>query len=215
MSFHVEGAISIRIGGRKISLPSHDMTARRKTFRLPADQELIVMLDDLNAWMSKHLKIERLEFDGAQSDRLRINDLIIDSMGKFIMKVEFAFEASQGWEIFEGFTVGSLEFEVVRESENAPVISSLVTEQHEHGTTVLIKGANLENPTEISFNGVKATDIHSSSADQIEVELPENATSGIVTVTTAEGKGKSMIPFQINTMGGSSSNGHERDTFLN
>jgi hypothetical protein len=214
MSFHVEGSISVRIGGKKITLNSHDMSQKRKTFRLPASQPVMVKLDDLNVWMQKHLKVDEIQFSGMQSDNLQINDFVIDSMGKFQMKLEFVFEEFQGWEIFEGFTVGSVEFEVARESENAPVISSLVTEQTEEGIRVIIKGANLENPTDVSFNGVKATNIISSRNDQILVELPHGATSGIVTVTTPEGKGKSMIPFQINSLNGVSKE-YESGSFLN
>lgn len=55
------------------------------------------------------------------------------------------------------------------------------------GTRVLIQGTNLLNPQSITFNGVPATAIRSVSPSYLYAVVPRGASTGPITVTTANG----------------------------
>ncbi len=64
------------------------------------------------------------------------------------------------------------------------------------GTAVEIQGAGFHGLTEVSFNGVKAT-VGSSTAQRISVTVPNGATTGLITVKTANGTNVTESPFRL------------------
>src|ERR1051325_10478489 len=72
-----------------------------------------------------------------------------------------------------------------------PAITSISPELAAVGDAVLIFGTNLERTVEVKFNGVPArfvTDLGMGPA-VIHAWIPENATTGFVTVVTEDGTG--------------------------
>jgi uncharacterized repeat protein (TIGR03803 family) len=66
------------------------------------------------------------------------------------------------------------------------------------GTHVLITGRNLVGATAVSFNGTPAAVVVSRGVYYVFAEVPEGATSGPITVTTANGSAQSAGSFTVN-----------------
>jgi uncharacterized repeat protein (TIGR03803 family) len=64
------------------------------------------------------------------------------------------------------------------------------------GAEVELLGNNLTGATSVSFNGISAT-FTVKSATMISADVPTGATSGYVTVTTANGTLKTNVPFRV------------------
>jgi outer membrane protein assembly factor BamB len=78
----------------------------------------------------------------------------------------------------------------------APSISSFAPVSAPSGATVLIRGSGLAGATAVRFNGTAATSFTSTSA-QVVVTVPADATSGPITVTTANGVATSAASFTV------------------
>lgn len=71
-----------------------------------------------------------------------------------------------------------------------PTLSGISPEAALPGASITLTGTNLTSPTSVTFstaNGTEAASVSSSNATQIICTVPGNATSGSVTVTTANG----------------------------
>jgi Calx-beta domain len=77
-----------------------------------------------------------------------------------------------------------------------PTITSFTPTSGPVGTAVTIKGTNLEGSTSVTFNG-KSASITTDTATQLKVKVPVGATTGTITVTTADGSVKSTDKFKV------------------
>lgn len=81
-----------------------------------------------------------------------------------------------------------------------PVILSFTPASGEAGDQVTIVGTDLDNATEVTFNGTAAT-IVSNSATEIVAEVPEGSSTGKVAVRTAGGLAVSTGDFTVIVIG--------------
>ena len=79
---------------------------------------------------------------------------------------------------------------------DAPTITSFTPASGPPGTTVTIKGTNLEGATSVTFNGMSAT-ITKDTASKLKVKVPAGATKGPITVTTPDGSAASAKKFKV------------------
>ncbi|UXP32770.1 IPT/TIG domain-containing protein [Reichenbachiella agarivorans] len=77
-----------------------------------------------------------------------------------------------------------------------PVVTAINPTSGEPGDNVTITGVDMDAATSVTFNGVAAT-IVSNSATEIVATVPEDATTGKVSVTTAGGVGVSPDEFTV------------------
>ena len=80
---------------------------------------------------------------------------------------------------------------------NGPVISSFTPTTGPAGTQVVITGSNLTGATSVEFGGVAAGVFTVNSATQITATVPSGASSGPITVTTANGHASSATNYQV------------------
>ena len=80
---------------------------------------------------------------------------------------------------------------------NGPVISSFTPTSGPAGTQVAITGSNLTGATSVEFGGIAASVFTVNSATQITATVPSGATSGPITVTTANGHASSSTDYQV------------------
>lgn len=80
---------------------------------------------------------------------------------------------------------------------NGPVISAFTPISGPAGTQVVITGSNLTGATSVTFGGIAATVFTVNSATQITATVPSGATSGSITVTTANGHASSATDYQV------------------
>ena len=59
-----------------------------------------------------------------------------------------------------------------------------------------IDGSNLENATDVSFNSIEATVCY-DTATEIDADVPTNATTGDISVTTVAGTATSSTDFTV------------------
>src|SRR4029450_5497777 len=85
-----------------------------------------------------------------------------------------------------GTATSSTSFTVTGAPPPAPTISSFSPTSGAAGTSVTISGTNFSGATAVGFNGASAAFTVSSST-QITATLPNGATTGPLTVTTAGG----------------------------
>jgi hypothetical protein len=85
---------------------------------------------------------------------------------------------------------------IVQGGGAAPTITSFVPTSGPVGTSVTITGTNLTGATSVKFNGVSAT-ITSNTATQIVTKVPTGATTGPITLTTANGTATSATNFTV------------------
>ncbi len=81
-----------------------------------------------------------------------------------------------------------------------PVITSVSPESGEPGDAVTITGTDLSEATAVMFGTVEAT-ITANTATEIMTSVPEGATTGKVSVTTAGGTAVSTADFQVIIIG--------------
>jgi hypothetical protein len=79
----------------------------------------------------------------------------------------------------------------------SPFISSFDPTKGPWGTQVIITGGNLTAATSVGFNGTAATSFSVNSGTQITAKVPNGATTGPISVTSANGTGESADPFTI------------------
>ncbi len=79
-----------------------------------------------------------------------------------------------------------------------PSITSFSPASGPIGSAVLIKGTNFTGVTGVSFNGIPASFTTYSSIDtEITAIVPAAATTGLITVSTPNGKATSLTPFTV------------------
>lgn len=81
-----------------------------------------------------------------------------------------------------------------------PVVLSVSPESVEPGDNVTITGTDLDNATEVTFNGTAGT-ISSNSSTEIVATVPEGATTGKVAVRTEGGLGISTSDLTVVVVG--------------
>jgi IPT/TIG domain len=82
-------------------------------------------------------------------------------------------------------------------SPNAPVISSFTPASGAAGTVVTLTGSKFTGATRVAFNSVTATTSTVNSSTQIHATVPTGATTGPISVTTAQGTGVSATDFTV------------------
>jgi hypothetical protein len=93
----------------------------------------------------------------------------------------------------------SPQFQINGAEDLVPTISSFSPDTGATSTAVTINGTNFINPSAVRFNGVAAT-FTVNSTTQIVANVPNGATSGPITVTTANGTATSVT---FTVLGGS------------
>jgi hypothetical protein len=88
----------------------------------------------------------------------------------------------------------------VGEPNLIPVITSFSPASGEAGDPVTISGTDLGDATSVRFGSTEAT-ITSNSATEIVTEVPEGATTGKISITTAGGTAVSGTDFEVITVG--------------
>jgi len=78
-----------------------------------------------------------------------------------------------------------------------PLISGLYPNSGPTGQKVILWGNYLLGPTSVTFNGVAATDPVATSIRSVRVTVPPGATTGPVTITTANGTYTTTQPFTV------------------
>jgi uncharacterized repeat protein (TIGR03803 family)/YD repeat-containing protein len=79
-----------------------------------------------------------------------------------------------------------------------PSITSFSPASAPVGSAVLIKGTNFTGVTGVSFNGILAGfTIYNSSDTEITAIVPAGATTGLITVSTPNGKATSLTPLTV------------------
>ena len=78
-----------------------------------------------------------------------------------------------------------------------PVISGFTPTNGVRGTTVTMTGANFSGVTSVKFNGVAASYQSDVSINQMTATVPDEATSGLITVSSASGTGTSPSLFYL------------------
>lgn len=81
-----------------------------------------------------------------------------------------------------------------------PVVLSFSPDSGEAGDEVTISGTDLNEASEVTFNGTPAT-IVSNTATEVVVNVPEDGTTGKIAVRTAGGLGVSSTDFTVITIG--------------
>jgi len=93
-----------------------------------------------------------------------------------------------------GGAVFSLDFGLPKPT---PGVEQLVPSSGSVGQKILFWGSHLLGATSVKFNGVPATDFQVNSTQALAATVPAGATTGPVTVTTANGKVTSRQSFTI------------------
>jgi hypothetical protein len=86
------------------------------------------------------------------------------------------------------------------EAPALPTITSFTPDNALPGTEISIKGTNLSKATKLEFNGTEAT-IKSKTPGVITADVPTNATTGKITVTTPAGTASSADDFTVKCSG--------------
>ncbi len=90
----------------------------------------------------------------------------------------------------------SPQFQINGAEDLVPTISSFSPGTGATGTAVTINGTNFISPSAVRFNGV-AANFTVNSTTQIVANVPNGATSGVITVTTANGAATSANSFTV------------------
>src|SRR5207302_2385484 len=110
-----------------------------------------------------------------------------------------AYSAATNYDLVTG--LGTPDVNVLVQSlagsgNGAPVINSFSPNVGVPGTSVSISGANFNRASAVQFNGTDAT-FTVNSAFQIATTVPNNATTGPITVTTPQGTVTSAASFTV------------------
>jgi len=79
----------------------------------------------------------------------------------------------------------------------APTITTIAPTSAVVGTVITITGTDLDKATAVTFNGIAAKTITDNTATALKVTVPESATSGKLTLTTAGGTVTNSYDFII------------------
>lgn len=189
----VSGQITITIGTAHITLTTEDINASPKVFSLPQGQTVDIQLGALNTYLHDNFSIPEINFTGITETTLSISKFTISSAGIFDIAVSFVFGQGQGWDIFPGFALDSVGFEV--NYAKVPVLFSLNPATGAVADLVTISGNDLATPTNITFGTTDApvSTITNASATGFTVPVPTGATGNApVTVKTADGDSNSL-----------------------
>ncbi|MBE5318058.1 hypothetical protein IM793_02715 [Pedobacter sp. MR2016-19] len=194
----ISGQITITIGSAPITLTTADINASPKVFALPAGETVDVNLGDLNTYLNTNFSIPAVSFPGITETNLVISKFNISSAGIFDIAVNFVFGNGQGWEIFSGFTLNEVGFEV--NYAKVPVLYGASPNTGQVAEVVAITGNDLAAPTKIMFGATEApvASITSLSATGFSVPVPAGTAAGSasITVTTADGT-SNALPFTV------------------
>ncbi len=78
-----------------------------------------------------------------------------------------------------------------------PKVDGMLHKSGAVGSSTIIYGGHLLGATEVSFNGVAATDFYNISNNYVRVTVPSGATTGPVTATTPNGSSTSAGSFTV------------------
>jgi uncharacterized repeat protein (TIGR01451 family) len=78
-----------------------------------------------------------------------------------------------------------------------PIIDSFEPTVGAPGTDIVVRGANFLNVTAVKFNTVNASLFSAPAQTQLNVRVPDTATTGKITITTATGSVTSMVDFIV------------------
>ncbi len=95
------------------------------------------------------------------------------------------------------YTDSRIGYEFAAPMPPAPTISGLSVTAGTVSSEVTVTGANLQGTTRVDFGGAEASDYRIDSSTQITATVPENAKSGLVSVTTRAGTATSSEPFTV------------------
>jgi hypothetical protein len=96
----------------------------------------------------------------------------------------------------EGGAGTDLDEILIGPASSSPAVTSFAPAVGPVGTTVTIKGTNLNGATKVTFNGVKGT-ITSDTATKLKVKVPIGATTGKIKVVTPSGQVKTATAFTV------------------
>jgi len=85
---------------------------------------------------------------------------------------------------------------------NPPIVSSFAPTSGPVGTNVAISGTGFTGATAVKFNTTAATSFTVDSDTSIHANVPAGATTGPISVTTANGTGASLTNFTVTSGGG-------------
>ncbi len=187
----VSGQISVKIGTANITLTTADISASPKVFSLPEGESIDIQLADLNSYLNTNFGIPQITFPGIAETTLSISKFLISSAGLFDLAVSFVFGAGQGWEVFPGFTLNTVGFEV--NYAKLPVLTSLTPNTGAVNTNVVVAGNDLGTPTKVAFGTVDAdlTKITNPLATSFTIPVPANVPAGVVAVAVTNADGTS------------------------
>ena len=117
-----------------------------------------------------------------------------DGIGRLIAVIDPAGDTA----VYQYDPVGNL-LPVTRRSSAQLSIIDFLPGSRPVGTTITIYGTGYSSPpsqNSVQFNGVPAT-VTSASTTQLVVQVPANATTGLITVTTPSGSAASARPFTV------------------
>ena len=103
----------------------------------------------------------------------------------------------------EGSNKPELLIQVGSGSPPAPSISSFTPSSGAVGTAVTITGSNFTGATSVKFNGTPAASFTVDSSTKLRTTVPAGATTGRISVTTADGTALSANGFTVTTAGSS------------
>lgn len=78
-----------------------------------------------------------------------------------------------------------------------PMVSGLYPATGPAGTKVLLWGNYLLGATSVTFNGAPASAINVTSVQSVIATVPPDATTGVVTITTANGSFTTTTDFTV------------------
>ncbi|OQY27979.1 MAG: hypothetical protein B6244_08525, partial [Candidatus Cloacimonetes bacterium 4572_55] len=132
-----------------------------------------------------HIKIERMEYgDYVQiaqiaGNRVFYTNYHLDSESQYCYRIR-AYDGQSNSNYSNELCVETLPVPL-------PTVTEISPESGPIGTVVTITGYYFEDATEAIFGGVTAVDFTVNSDTRITATVPENATTGVVTVTSSSG----------------------------
>jgi uncharacterized repeat protein (TIGR01451 family) len=78
-----------------------------------------------------------------------------------------------------------------------PILDSFEPNVGAPGTDVIVRGANFVNVTSVRFNNVQASMFSAPAQSQLNVRVPDTATTGKITITTSAGSVTSAVDFVV------------------
>jgi len=111
---------------------------------------------------------------------------------------DFHHHVANGWFHFSSAAVSSGHAPSASKHVSAPLIKSFSPSSGRAGTKVTIKGKNLSGATKVTIDGVPAR-ITRAEPKKIKIEIPPNAKSGHIAVTTPDGTVVSSGSFRVSS----------------